>query len=81
MAEQKKSPRLKGWIFLSLWAVLIITGIVVKRGMGHPDLIVFFHLPAAVCLVIASHNLSRDFRARYKQTLAERSSRLLKYQE
>jgi hypothetical protein len=69
--ESEKS-KVKGWIFLSLWAVLILIGIVEKRIYGHPDLMVFFHLPAAVCLVLAWCFLSRNIRAKYREELNKR---------
>jgi len=52
----------KGWIYFTLWAVLIVAGIVGKRVYGYPNLVPFFHLPAAVFLVMAGHCLSEPFR-------------------
>ncbi len=66
---EKKQNLIRGWIFLTFWAVLIISGIIAKRGYGHPDMVVFFHVPAAVCLVIAWRNLSYKFRKRYEESL------------
>jgi hypothetical protein len=54
-----------GWVCLVLWAVLIVVGIVEKRMFGQGDLMVFFHLPAAVFLVLAFYILSAPVRARY----------------
>lgn len=56
----------KGWIYFTLWGFLIIAGIVGKRAYGHPDLVPFFHLPAAVFLVMAGHALSTKFRQEYR---------------
>lgn len=52
----------RGRIFMGLWAVLIAAGIVAKRVFGHPDLMVFFHLPAALFLVLGFKSLSRKYR-------------------
>lgn len=52
-----------GWGFLGLWAMLIAAGIVAKRMYGHPNWMVFFHLPAAVFLVLGFYRLSLPFRA------------------
>jgi hypothetical protein len=49
----------------SLWAVLIAIGIIAKRVYGHPDWMVFFHLPAAVCLVMGFYHLSYKVRQRH----------------
>lgn len=59
----------KGWIYFSLWAILIAAGIIGKRVYGHPDLVPFFHLPAAVFLVLAGHALSRPFRMEQQSRL------------
>ncbi len=75
MAEKKgqaAARRKRGAIYLAIWAVLICTGIVAKRVYGHPDLMVFFHLPAAVCLVMGGHQISWKIRQRYKEELAAR---------
>jgi hypothetical protein len=64
-----------GWVAFALWAVLIIAGIMAKRIWGHPDWMVFFHLPAAVALVWAFRILSYDVRQRYKLTLKQQRQR------
>ena len=71
--KQKQSldrDQLIGAIFFSLFVVFIISGIVAKRIFGHPDWMVFFHLPAAVFLVIAGRQLSGRVRERYQQELS-----------
>lgn len=67
--ESKKSR--KGWIFLTLWAVFIAWGIIEKRVYGHPDMMVFFHLPAAVFLVLAGYALSANVRKKYRESLSK----------
>lgn len=73
LEKQDKARRL-GWGFLVLWAVLIGAGIVTKRFYDHPDWMVFFHLPAAVFLVMAFRILSADFRAKYRESMSRRAS-------
>lgn len=59
----------RGWIFFTLWGVLILAGIVAKRVYGAPDLMVFFHLPAAVFLVLGFVELSYRVRLKRKEEL------------
>jgi hypothetical protein len=68
-SAKARAERLRGWVFLVVWAGLIVSGIVAKRVYGHPDMMVFFHLPAAVFLVMAAHALSGDVRRRYRESL------------
>ena len=72
---KKETSKTLGWSFLILWGILILMGIVAKRIYEQPDLMVFFHLPAAVFLVLAGYVLSRPVRERYSQTLKEIRSR------
>ena len=81
MATKTQSPSTKtdlipGWIFLGAWAALIVSGIVAKRVYGHPNWMVFFHLPAAVCLVTAFNILSRDFRLEAAKEFRRRRSQM-----
>jgi len=69
MNQETPTPKLWGWITLILWAMLIIAGIVAKRLYGHPDWMMFFHLPAAVMLVMAFNILSKDLRKKYQDQL------------
>jgi ABC-type transport system involved in cytochrome c biogenesis permease subunit len=66
---QRAATKVHGWVALVLWAILILAGIVAKRLYGQPDWMVFFHLPAAVMLVMAFGVLSRDVRAKYREEL------------
>lgn len=72
MEQEKKKSHVKGWAFLFFWAVLITMGIIAKRIYGHPDMMVFFHLPAAVFLVLSGYELSHEVRKRYKVSLFQR---------
>lgn len=63
-----------GWICLTLWAILIVAGIIGKRVFDHPDLVVFFHVPAAVMLVLGWYLLSGEVRRRYAEVCRQRFS-------
>ena len=68
-AFQKQNGKLKGYLFMGLWAIFIISGIVAKRVYGHPDWMVFFHFPAAVFLVLGWRSLSHKIREQYQKDL------------
>jgi hypothetical protein len=74
MEQKTTKSRARGWVFLALWAFLIILGIIEKRIYGHPELMVFFHLPAAVFLVLSWYELSFKVRKKYRESLAARAS-------
>lgn len=61
------SEQKKGWFFFALFAIFIFAGIAVKRIMQHPEMIMFFHLPAAVFLVLAGYKIPSKLRERYQQ--------------
>jgi general stress protein CsbA len=67
-----------GWVALAAWALLIVAGIVAKRSYDHPDWMVFFHLPAAVMLVVGFNIVSKDLRLRYRQDVRRRPLGLTK---
>lgn len=70
MSAIAKTSKTIGWVWLTVWIVLIIAGIVAKRVYGHPDWMMLFHLPAAVMLVMAFGILSRDIRQKYQEQTA-----------
>ncbi len=72
----KARSKVWGWWALALWALLIVAGIVAKRFYHQPDWMVFFHLPAAVFLVMAFRVLSRDVRAKYREELLRARQRM-----
>lgn len=71
MAQTKDETRRRvlGWTFFTGWAILIVLGIFVKRILGHADLMAFFHLPAAICLVVSCHKLSHPYRMKYRESV------------
>jgi hypothetical protein len=64
--EMNAAPTI-GWVYLACFAVLIATGIIVKRVYHHPEFIMFFHLPAAVFLVLAGYKLPRKLHEHYRK--------------
>lgn len=72
---QTKSSKFYGWVSLFLWMCLIVAGIVAKRKYQHPDWMMFFHLPAAVMLVMSFNILSVDIRKKYLDQLKSMDSR------
>jgi hypothetical protein len=66
MTNKKKCV---GTLHIFLWVVLIIAGIVAKRVYGYPDMMVFFHLPAAVFLVLGMRSFSEGYRKEYLKEL------------
>lgn len=68
-AKQSKRNKARGWAYLTLWLALIVAGIVGKRVYGQPDLVPFFHLPAALFLILGWYELSHGVRDKYKESL------------
>ncbi len=52
-----------------MWGLLIICGIVAKRVYGHPNWMMFFHMPAAVFLVLGMRTMATNFNRRYRDEL------------
>jgi len=69
--ENKAQNKMKAMLFMFIWVVLIVAGIVAKRVYGHPDWMVLFHLPAAVFLVLGMRELSGDLRRKYLKDIAD----------
>lgn len=67
-----KKNKVWGWICLALWAILILAGVIGKRVFDQPDLVVFFHLPGAIMLVMGWYVLSSNVRRRYAQICREK---------
>jgi hypothetical protein len=55
-------------VYLAIFTLLISGGVIVKRVYEHPEFMTFFHLPAAVFLVLAGYRLSKAARAKYRET-------------
>jgi hypothetical protein len=52
MKSESKS-KLVFVIHFSMFLILIVLGIWIKRAAGHPEWVIFFHMPAALFLVLA----------------------------
>lgn len=59
-----------GWVYLVLFALLLMGGIMIKRVYAHPEWVSAFHLPAAVFLVLAGYELTAAAREKYRQACA-----------
>ncbi len=75
MSGLSRKEKIFGSLFFGFFFTLIIAGIIAKRIYGHPDWMVFFHLPAAVLLVLSARILSRPFRERYQEEMARYRTR------
>lgn len=67
MTNTRKKDVIVGFVYFSIFAVLVAAGILVKRVYHHPEYMMFFHLPAAVFLVLATYKISGRVRNRYQQ--------------
>lgn len=56
-----------GAIHLILFILLIIGGIVAKRGFGHPEYMMAFHGPAAVFLIVGGLKITAKQRRRFSE--------------
>ena len=61
-----KKNRQMAFVHLTIWAVLIIAGIVAKRVFDHADWMMLFHMPAAVFLVLGMRCVSAPVRRQFK---------------
>jgi cytochrome b subunit of formate dehydrogenase len=72
MGTKEKEPnKIQSSVFLTLFVTLIVTGIIMKRRYGMPEMVPVFHLPAAVFLVLGGRSLSFRFRRRYAESLTQ----------
>lgn len=55
-----------GSIHLVVFLILIMGGIVMKRGYGHPEYMMLFHGPAAIFLVVGGLKVSAKQRRRFQ---------------
>lgn len=69
--EQDRKDLKEGIVHLILFLILIIAGIVVKRGFGHPEYMMVFHGPAAVFLVIGGMKISSKHRRKFKSAIID----------
>lgn len=65
--ETKKDLRL-GYIFVIIFVILILGGIIQKRAFNKPQFMMMWHLPAAVFLVMGGRLLTKANRRRYYQS-------------
>lgn len=62
-----------GWLFFGLFVFFILFGIFVKRILGHAELMMLFHGPAAVFLVLSTRKLTKKLRLIYDSQIKNKS--------
>lgn len=70
------NPKRLALIHFTCFAILIGLGVWVKRMMGHPEYVIFFHLPAAVFLVLWGFTMKQARTADYDHEVALIRARL-----
>ncbi len=70
MRANKKKNYLS-WVYLSLFVILIFAGIGIKRIYGYPNLVIVFHLPAAVFLMLGGMELRKRRALDYEKEVYE----------
>ncbi len=65
--NERNIKKIRGQIFFCLFVLLVMGGILVKRVYHHPEFMMMFHLPAAVFLILAGHDLPAKLWKRYEQ--------------
>jgi hypothetical protein len=68
-STQKENAVKKSWIWLISFFVLIMSGIVAKRVFHHPEHMMLYHIPAAVCLAIWGQIITRPIREKNKMLI------------
>lgn len=66
VSEQKK-----GWLYFGFFGFLIVAGIAVKRVWHHPEMMMFFHVPAAVFLALAGWSIPAKLRQKYREQVRQ----------
>lgn len=64
-------------IFFILFILFILGGVGVKRLMGHPEFVVLFHIPGAVCLVLSGMALKEIRQDTYEEEVAQVRKQLI----
>jgi hypothetical protein len=70
-------PTTVGWVYLTFFVTLILAGIITKRVYGHPEFMALFHLPAAVFLILAGYDLTKNARAKYQKDCKDLKAKTL----
>ena len=70
MGETNSKTTFVGWIYLVLFFLFVLGGILVKRVWNHAEFVTVFHLPAALFLVLSGYDLTRRSRERYREACA-----------
>ena len=65
-----KTTTIRASVYLALFFLLVFGGIAVKRVWHHPELMMLFHLPAAVFLILGGIALKARRRSEYDAEIA-----------
>ncbi|MCD8533542.1 MAG: hypothetical protein LR011_01625 [Verrucomicrobia bacterium] len=57
-------------VYFTIFILLILGGVCIKRVFGHPEFVVLFHIPGAVCLVLAGMALKEVRAETYAEEVA-----------
>ncbi len=68
--EARKSKNLAR-LYFTLFVALILLGIALKRIWGHPEFVIFCHLPGAFFLVLGGMTVRSGREAEYQREIAQ----------
>lgn len=69
-SNEPKSNSLLIGLYFTLFIVLVLAGVGIKRLAGHPEFVVLFHIPAAVFLVLTGMQLRKRNEKSYEAEIA-----------
>ena len=69
MDKKDQKKRLVAHFYFSFFVLLIAGGIITKRVYGHPEFMMLWHLPAAICLVFAGKNYGIKMQQKFNRDI------------
>lgn len=55
-----------GWFYFFLFFFFVFAGIAIKRVWHHPEFMMFFHVPAAVFLILSGYKIPAKLKQQYQ---------------